>query len=344
MTALTEVKDIWDTLKEVDLYTMREEALRGVHFALLGSLGSGRSDLALSMRRDPSHPDMVTHSPVMLLEPDELSAAFGADLIILVVDGLHDDFLLFRKLADECIDAGQNVMVFINHYGDMEGDQALSVWMDWDMDHIVYGDAQNAELLLDTFVPTVINLLSQQTLSLARSFPLFRVRVANTLINDTCLSNAVYSFSTGLAEMVPVLGLPLNIADIFILTKMQAFLVYKLGLALGYSVEWQDYIAEFSGVLGGGFMWRQAARSLVGLIPGYGIVPKVAIAYSGTYVVGQVVLRWYLTGKHLNAKEIKGLYREAMGRGKDVAKRLVKRKPEKVTGDTVPQLPAKEVE
>jgi hypothetical protein len=80
-------------------------------------------------------------------------------------------------------------------------------------------------------------------------------------------------------------------------------------------------------VIGGGFAWRQMARYLVGLIPGWGIVPKVAISYSGTYVVGQSVLTWYQTGRHLGRKELNALYRSALTRGKQNAERLVARMP-----------------
>ncbi|MCI0519505.1 MAG: zinc ribbon domain-containing protein, partial [Chloroflexi bacterium] len=136
-----------------------------------------------------------------------------------------------------------------------------------------------------------------------------------------------YSLSTGLAEIAPVLGVPLNITDMLVLSKTQAFLVYKLGLALGLSLRWQEYVAEFGGVLGGGFVWRQAARQLVGLIPAWGILPKVAVAYAGTYVVGHVVYRWYLTGRHVNAAQMRQLYQQAFARGKGLAQNLAAKLP-----------------
>jgi uncharacterized protein (DUF697 family) len=173
----------------------------------------------------------------------------------------------------------------------------------------------------------VLGILTGQHIPIARQFPLFRPRVARKLISDTCFSNAAYSLSTGVAEIVPVLGVPLNVADMVVLTKAQGFLVYKLGLALGLSTEWRDYIAEFGSVLGGGFLWRQVARSLVGLVPLWGIIPKVAVAYSGTYVVGQVVLQWYLNGKHLTRAEMRALYQQAFARGRELAQNLVDKAP-----------------
>jgi len=147
------------------------------------------------------------------------------------------------------------------------------------------------------------------------------------LINEACLSNSTYAFSTGLAEIVPLLTLPLTVTDIVVLTKNQAFLVYRLGLLFGFSTRWQDYVGEFGSVIGGSFLWRQLARYLVGLIPGWGIIPKVAVSYSGTYAVGEAVLQWYITGRHLGRKELNTLYRSALARGKQNAERLVAHMP-----------------
>ena len=80
-------------------------------------------------------------------------------------------------------------------------------------------------------------------------------------------------------------------------------------------------------VLGTGFLLRQIARSLVGLIPFWGIFPKVAVAYSGTFVVGNVVLQWYLTGRHISKQQMRELYSRAYARGKLLAYSLFNRKP-----------------
>ena len=320
MASVTDIKTIWDTLKEVDLAPLREEALRGVNITLVGEPESGRSALAARMRRDPDHPEMVTQTPVMLLDLNQASQVWSADLVVLLINAKKNDFKLERAAADSILASGKDVLVLVNRYSQANNDRSFSIWADWDTRRIVYADVDDAEALMASFVPVVAEMLPHKLLGLARHFPLFRVPIAVQLISDTCISNAAYSFSTGLAEMVPVLGIPLTVADIFVLTKMQAFMVYKLGLALGLSTHWQDYIAEFGGVLGSGFLWRQAARSLVGLIPVYGIIPKVAISYAGTYVIGQVILRWYLTGRHIDKAQMKALYREALGRGKALAK------------------------
>jgi hypothetical protein len=96
---------------------------------------------------------------------------------------------------------------------------------------------------------------------------------------------------------------------------------------LGFSTRWQDYVTEFGSVIGSGFVWRQIARSLIGLIPAWGIIPKVVVAYSGTYVVGNAVLGWYLTGRKLSPKQMQALSVQAFTRGKEYARKLGQKIP-----------------
>lgn len=286
--------------------------------------------MAYQLRGDPQHPGMRTQTPLTICSLDEAGSVTGADLVILLVNPELGDMIQEESTAEDLINRGYKLLVIINHAAEEGEIVDPQIWSGWDPRQVLFGNVDDESFLFKSFIPAVMVLLSEDLSPLARAFPLFRVPVANRMINDTCLSNAAYSLSTGLAEIVPVLGIPLTLADIIVLTKMQAFLVYKLGLTLGYSTRWQDYATEFGSVLGGGFLWRQIARSLVGLVPIYGIVPKVAISYAGTYVVGHVVLRWYLTGRHVSAEEMKGIFREAMQKGKLAALRLVSRK-EKTT-------------
>lgn len=319
MASWTDVANVWKNVREVDLRPIREQALRDVKIALVGEQGSGRHALADGVRHDPQRPDLYTQTPLAIADLDAKEEFSGARLLVLMVDPASPDLQRQRAWAHQWRDAGKTVMVFYNQKPDALKAQVLDLEFVWDAASIVSACVDDPDSLLEEFVPAVIKSLPDDHLSLARRFPLFRGPVAQKLINDTCLSNAAYALSTGLAEVVPLLDIPLNITDMLVLTKAQAFLVYRLGLALGFSTQWQDYITEFGSVIGGGFLWRQVARSLIGLIPIWGIVPKVAVAYAGTYVVGNVILRWYLTGRHVTGKQIQELYRQAFNQGKIVA-------------------------
>ena len=326
MAKFTGITDTWDNIKEVDLRPLRQQALNGIRIALVGAPGSGRKTLAEQMRSDPRRPGQETQTPVLILDLDASAQASSADLVILVVDGRKTDVSQEKGLARDYSNAGKRVLVFVNQFEEPGEALAISPHAEWGK-RVVWGSALDAHFLVDKFAPAVVALVPERALGLGRYFPLFRVPVAHDLVNDACLSNAAYSLSTGLAATVAIFDLAVVVADTVVLTKNQAFLAYKLGLALGYSTRWQDYIVEFGGVIGNGLFWRQIAHTLVGLIPVWGIVPKTAISYAGTYVVGNVVLQWYLTGRHVSGRQMKQLYSQAFERGKGLARGLINKLP-----------------
>jgi uncharacterized protein (DUF697 family) len=332
VAGLKELSGVWNNIKEVDLKPIRDSATHPVRIIMVGAQGSGRHTLAAQMRSDPARPEMKTQTSVVILTTEMAAELPPAHLTIVIVDAQSEDFSAEQILVKKWSEAGKNILVMINKIDLLEKAALANAQLDWMSSKVVYGSANNSASIQREFVPAVLELLPQQHLALGRQFPLFRLPIAHQLINDTCFSNAAYSFSTGVAEIVPVLDIPLNVTDMIILTKSQAFLAYKLGLLFGFTTRWQDYVTEFGGVIGGGFIWRQIARQLVGLIPVWGIIPKVAISYSGTYVVGNAILGWYLTGRHLTSKQMKALSAQAFGKGKDYAQKLAKKLPRSKRG------------
>jgi uncharacterized protein (DUF697 family) len=313
---------VWQNIKEIDLKPIRDSATYPVRIAVVGTPGAGKHTLAEQMRTDPARPGIHTQSTLALITVEAATEVPDAHLIIVLVDATRADFEEEQLLVKKWSEGGKNVLVFINKIDLVNSKIVGDDRQGWQASRVIYGSVNDIVSLEREFIPTVLEFLPQQHIALGRQFPLFRLTIAHQLINDTCLSNAAYSFSTGLAEIVPVLDLPLNLTDLIILTKSQAFLAYKLGLLLGFSTRWQDYVTEFGGVIGSGFVWRQIARSLIGLVPGWGILPKVAIAYSGTYVVGNAILGWYLSGRHLSPKQMQALSVQAFARGKEYARKL----------------------
>jgi uncharacterized protein (DUF697 family) len=160
-------------------------------------------------------------------------------------------------------------------------------------------------------------------LALARHLVPLREPLFAELIEETAKTNAIYALTTGLAETVPVLDVPLNLADIVVLTKNQLVMSYRIALASGKKGTPRELVGEVLGVIGGGFLFRQGARQLVGLIPVAGIAPKVAVAYAGTLAIGKAVVAWAAYGTVLESDAVKKFYRQALSRGKDVAQALV---------------------
>lgn len=322
MASVADLNAIWRNIREIDLQDFRNEAVKEVRIALVGAPGSGRHTLADNLRCDPSRPGMQTRTPVLILDLDESKQPFPSDLIVVVMDSQVQEFSVETSQATVWNNQGKKVIFFVNI---TEPPISSDLQVNWPATRLVAGPVTDAHFLQRKLVPMIMEIMPDRLLGLGRQFPLFRVPLAHHLINEACFANATYALGTGLAEMVAVLNLPLTLADMVVLTKSQAFLAYKLGLVFGFSLEWRDYLTEFGGVIGGGFIWRQMARSLVGLIPVLGIAPKVAVAYSGTYVVGHAILQWYLTGRHLSTQQMRALSVNAFQHGQDAARRLVAR-------------------
>jgi uncharacterized protein (DUF697 family) len=159
--------------------------------------------------------------------------------------------------------------------------------------------------------------------ALARHLPPLRGPLFQTLIEETARANALYALTTGMAETVPILNVPLNLADIVVLTKNQLVMSYRIALAAGKRGTARSVMGEVVGVIGGGFLFRQAGRQLVGLIPGAGVAPKVAVAYAGTHAIGRAVAAWADQGQRLSAASLRRFYKEAGARARAVARSLI---------------------
>jgi uncharacterized protein (DUF697 family) len=160
-------------------------------------------------------------------------------------------------------------------------------------------------------------------LALARQLPPLRPAVFEQIIDETARANASYSLTSGLAEVVPLLTIPLNLGDMVVLTKNQLVMAYRLVLAGGRDGEPKALLREILGVLGGGLIFRQLARQLVGMIPVAGLVPKVAIAYGGTWAIGRAVVLWVTEGREVTSDLVRSLSTEGLQRGRTVATRLL---------------------
>jgi uncharacterized protein (DUF697 family) len=325
MLSKLNLANVWRNVKELDLLHIREDAEKIVRLVIAGAEPEKLQALADNLRSDPRRPDDVSRTLIPLVGLDMQVERGSADLILLVFTEDPDKRERQAAALSEWARAGHQVILILDPGA--ADPQIATAAIPAGGFPVVFAAPEDWSGLQSELAPVILKILPDDLMALGRRFPMLRETAARRLISDTSTANAAYSFSTGLAEIIPVLDIPLNVADIIILTKAQALLVYKLGLTLGLSPDWQYYLTEFSGVIGSGFLWRQVARSLVGLIPAWGIIPKVAVAYSGTYTVGQAVLHWYLTGRHATRKMLRGFMRDALSRGRSLGQSLRARLP-----------------
>jgi uncharacterized protein (DUF697 family) len=312
MASLFKLPEVWRVLREVDLEAIRRDAQSRFRIVVVSDDAVDGHRLATLLAGEEGHPwiDVVlagsgvpepsTATLALLLsrEPElsESVAAAGRALRtsgVPVLSVVHGS----QRKTDAIARADEAARVVVD---DLDDDAVPEI----------------ADALADLVPPPF-------RLALARTLPPLREAIFDQLIDETARANATYSFTAAMAESVPVVGVPLNLADIIILTKNQLVMGYKIAVGAGKRGRAQDVIGEVLGVVGGGFLARQAARGLVGLIPIAGIIPKVAIAYTGTWAIGQAVVAWATHGKRVSPSTMRRLSRDARAQGRAFARRLV---------------------
>lgn len=169
-------------------------------------------------------------------------------------------------------------------------------------------------------------------LAIAACFPAFRQEAARRIVRDVAKENAIFVIATGLGDVVPsvflpILGIAEAASDTVVLTVNQVRMLFLIGASYGEPVGYISQWREVGSIVGAAFGWRAIARELVSKIPfGGGLVPKGAIAYTGTAVVGEGVIFFYTTGRRMTREEVKQtfsrLYSEALGAVRSLAGRL----------------------
>jgi len=314
VTSVLKLPHLWRTLKEADLAAIRRDAERRFEVLVVADAAADAARLAeLVTGAGRGHPWLTLSGPE---EARDRGAASGLDAAVLV-SGSEDLSPALAASRDALRRAGVPVVAVVHGAASATGTVVRA------------GESARAavpaleaaglpaigEALVAAFDPTL-------RLALARQLPPLRAAVFHALIDETAKANATYALTTGLAEAVPVLNVPLNVADMVVLTKNQLVMSYKIALACGKKGRSRELIGEVAGVIGGGFLFRQAARQLVGLVPVAGVVPKVAMAYAGTWAVGKAVAAWASEGRRLTPAAVRRFYKEAWERGKTVARAM----------------------
>lgn len=310
--------DLWGLLKEMDLEAVLREAERPFQVLVVG-----HADDAAALADLLSGPAGGRHPWILCADAAEARRRAGSGLIDLaVIVSRPTDPEAVVAATREVLAAARVPFVTVLVAATTRASDAL----------VRGGEASRAivpvlqEPAVEPIAESILAAVpAALRLPLARQLPPLRSAVIGALIEDTARTNALYSLTTGLAEAVPVLNVPLNLADIVVLTKNQLLMSYRIALAAGKRGRGRELLTEVAGVIGSGLLFRQAGRSLVGLIPGVGIVPKVAVSYAGTVAIGRAVSVWAIDGERLTKASVKGFYLEASRRAKQVAKDLVTR-------------------
>lgn len=177
-------------------------------------------------------------------------------------------------------------------------------------------------------VNTILQRRPELAVPLALHVLPFRQEVSRRMVKKIAKENALFSLATALPDIVPFISLPWAMgefaSDTAFLTANQIRMAFLLAAANDRDIGYHEQRGEIASIVMGAFGWRALARELVGKIPwGGGLVPKAAIAYAGTRVVGMSLERYYRLGKSFTRAERRLAYADALERGKQIAGGLI---------------------
>jgi hypothetical protein len=177
-------------------------------------------------------------------------------------------------------------------------------------------------------VQEIVEQRNDITVALSANFLPFRRAVTADIISRVARENALFSVATSIPYLVPLLGLGFAAgelaSDTVFLTINQIRMSFLLAAASDKSVGYSQQKGEIASIIASAFGWRALARQLVGKIPfAAGVIPKGAIAYAGTFVIGSGIERLYSLGSGLSRVERRHAYQEAYERGTSMMERVV---------------------
>jgi hypothetical protein len=199
-------------------------------------------------------------------------------------------------------------------------------------DVVLYEDGLGCPENAFTFYPddplrTIHDILKERDelgLALARNFHPFRQPVVDRVIHTIARDNALFAVVTALPDVIPsILELPWSLgefaSDTAFISMNQIRMAFLIAGASDKPVGYSLQKGEIATIVTGAFGWRALARELVGKIPfGGGLIPKGAIAFAGTYVVGLGLDRFHRLGYGLSSAERRHSYQAAFERGKGI--------------------------
>ncbi len=276
--------DAWRLIRELDLKGLRARAERPVKVlvvapdrplaeAVVGALASGRPELAEAFEFWPGAEN-----------------GLGADLALVVVPDpvrwfdLQPAATVLRRLLGP-----ERVVVIL--IGDQPGLPVADGGF-----QVVRAEKLSPEGVAVALAPALVGADPDLAVAFGRRFEGLRDPIARALTYQTAWANGEFAFLSNAPAAVPIIGpLLAGGAESLVLTKNQVFLWVRLALLYGRPFEslW-PILAELAPVVGGAFVWRSAARELVGLLPPIlSAVPKTAIAYSATVALGVAAENYY---------------------------------------------------
>jgi uncharacterized protein (DUF697 family) len=172
----------------------------------------------------------------------------------------------------------------------------------------------------------ICDLCRTRSVAFGRYMPEMREAATNEIVSDTSRVNAQFAALSNIPALIPVVGGVFAAgADFLVLTKNQLMMMYRLAAIYDRDLDDRFRIySELAPVVGVGFVWRTTARQIAAVLPfAVGAVPKVAIAYAGTYAIGHGARVYYEYGERLDSDELARVYKDGLDALEQARHRIV---------------------
>jgi uncharacterized protein (DUF697 family) len=184
------------------------------------------------------------------------------------------------------------------------------------MGHLVFDTGPTVDQAsLEALRGRIASSLGDEAVALGRWYPAFRAAATDAIVSDTSNRNAQFALLSNVPSIVPVVGgIVAAGADTIVLTKNQLTMAIQIAAIYGKPLsDRKQIIRDLVPVIGGGFLWRTIAREGASFLPfAAGTIPKVAIAFAGTFATGKAVETYYRVGEAPSKDQVRGFYEQAL--------------------------------
>lgn len=265
------------------------------------------------------------------LNPAEVREQASRTLSIgMVADSDEGHWRMERYLCPGELSPAKRVMVarMLHRVSPSERNRAfdIEIW-DHSLAHPEHVFSFHPDRPEDT-VRDILNARPDLSLPLARYILPFRRPVIDSTISAVAKENALFSLATAIPDIIPFISLPWALgefaSDTAFLTMNQIRMTFLIAAASDCEIGYREQKGEIGSIIASAFGFRAIARELIGKIPmGGGLIPKAAVAWSGTYVIGRSMERLHSMGYAYTPQERKSAYEQAMDKGREIAASLV---------------------
>jgi small GTP-binding protein len=321
--------DVRTLLRSLDWEQMRDDIRREAmaRLAIVGPVNSGKSTLfnllegkeLSSVSAVPGTtvvPVQQALGPFILVDTPGFGEVGGvdrahiaaqsaaqADLILLLLDGAAGlrqgdaDLLAYLRTLNRPIVVAMNKIDLLGRsYKSVVDDASARLGVP-----VIPVSAKKGTFVAEKLVPALVDALPDLAVALGRELPMLRRTLAQRVVRQAAMINTAAG-----AEPIPFIDIP-------VLLTNQARMVLRIAAIYGEPFT-ARHAKELITTIAGGLAFRYLAQQGAKLVPFGGWAVAAGIAALGTWAMGQVAIEYFESGKRLNRRQMREMYKNLLRR------------------------------